>query len=479
MVTTAELAVESTPIPGLMVVRLPVHRDDRGWFKENWQREKMLALGLPDFGPVQNNMSFNAARGATRGIHTEPWDKFVSVAVGRVFAAWVDMREGESFGTTFWTEVDEGVAVFVPRGVGNSYQALLDGTVYSYLVNDHFAAGKTYPALNLADPTAAIPWPIPLDSDEAEISQKDRVNPVLAAVTSMKPKRVLITGGRGQLGRALASLYPDATWAGRDVLDLTEPTALEAWPWEEYGLVLNAAAYTAVDKAETTAGRPLAWSVNAAAPAALARIATQHGLTLVHYSSDYVFDGRSVEGGHPEDEPFAPLGVYGQTKAAGDLAVAVAPRHYVLRTSWVIGEGNNFVRTMQRLAAAGVDPAVVDDQVGRLTFTDELARATHHLVTTGAPFGTYNATNSGAPLSWANYARRVFELSGHDPERVNTVTTGEYSAGKHLSLRPLHSTLRLDKLAATGFVSTDADEALARYLNLNSHASAAVAAPRA
>ncbi|WP_300463506.1 dTDP-4-dehydrorhamnose 3,5-epimerase family protein, partial [uncultured Nocardioides sp.] len=83
-----------TPIPDLVVLRLELHEDSRGWFKENWQREKMLASGLPDFGPVQNNMSLNAHRGATRGIHTEPWDKLVSVATGRVFAAWVDMREG-------------------------------------------------------------------------------------------------------------------------------------------------------------------------------------------------------------------------------------------------------------------------------------------------------------------------------------------------------------------------------------------------
>ncbi|WP_408897858.1 sugar nucleotide-binding protein [Nocardioides sp. R1-1] len=459
-----DLRVETTPIPGLLVVHLPVHRDDRGWFKENWQRAKMVELGLPDFGPVQNNMSFNAARGATRGIHTEPWDKFVSVATGRVFAAWVDMREGDSFGATYWTEVDESVAVFVPRGVGNSYQALADGTVYSYLVNDHYVPGRTYPALHLGDPTVAIPWPIALDSDEVEISAKDRANPLLAEVTPLAAKKTLITGCRGQLGRALAPLFPDATLVDLDELDLTDAAALAAWPWEDYGLILNAAAYTAVDKAETPEGRPVAWAANAAAPAALARIAAERGITLVHYSTDYVFDGREVEGGHTEDEGFAPLGVYGQTKAAGDLAVSAAPRHYVLRTSWVIGEGHNFVRTMAQLAADGVDPAVVDDQVGRLTFTAELARATRHLVDTGAPYGTYNVTNSGEPRSWAGYARRVFELTGHDPARVSTVTTEEYSAGKELSPRPLHSTLALGKLAGTGFVSADADEALAAYL---------------
>ncbi|WGX96225.1 bifunctional dTDP-4-dehydrorhamnose 3,5-epimerase family protein/NAD(P)-dependent oxidoreductase [Nocardioides sp. L-11A] len=458
------LRVERTPIPGLLVVRLPVHHDDRGWFKENWQREKMVALGLPDFGPVQNNMSFNATRGATRGIHTEPWDKFVSVAAGKVFAAWVDMRAGDSFGATFWTEIDEDVAVFVPRGVGNSYQALENGTVYAYLVNHHYVAGRAYPALNLADATAAIPWPIPLDSADVEISAKDRANPILADVTPMAPKKTLITGCHGQLGQALALLHPGATLVDLAELDLTDTAALAAWPWEDYDLVLNAAAYTAVDRAETPEGRVDAWAANATAPAALARIAAEHGITVVHYSSDYVFDGSPVAGGHREDAALSPLGVYGQTKAAGDLAVAGTPRHYILRTSWVIGDGPNFVRTMARLAADGASPTVVSDQIGRLTFTAELARASRHLVDTGAPYGTYNVTNSGTPRSWADYARRVFELTGHDPARVRAVTTEEYAADKHVSPRPLHSTLALDKLAGTGFVSTDADEALAAYL---------------
>jgi dTDP-4-dehydrorhamnose 3,5-epimerase len=447
----------------MVVVRLPVHRDARGWFKENWQRTKMVALGLPDFAPVQNNMSFNAHRGTTRGIHAEPWDKLVSIGTGSVFAAWVDLRAGESFGASYCLQMDPGVTVFVPRGVGNSYQALEDGTVYSYLVNDHYVAGQTYPALNLADPTVAIVWPIPLDSPEAELSDKDRANPQLADVEPMQPKRTLITGCRGQLGHALAVLYPDAVQVDLDELDLTDPEALAAWPWHEYALILNAAAYTAVDKAEGE-GRATAWAANAAAPAALARIAAEHGITLVHYSTDYVFDGAEVPGGHVEHEPLSPLGVYGQTKAAGDLGVMAAPRHYILRTSWVIGEGNNFVRTMQRLAADGVSPSVVDDQVGRLTFTSELARATRHLVDTNAPHGVYNVTNAGTPQSWAAYAKRVFELCGRSSADVTITTTEEFSAGKAVSPRPLSSTLCLDKLAGTGFVSAGVDEALVAYL---------------
>ncbi|MCW2796073.1 dTDP-4-dehydrorhamnose 3,5-epimerase family protein, partial [Nocardioides sp.] len=318
-----EPGIEQSTIPGLVVLRLPVHADDRGWFKENWQRSKMVALGLPDFEPVQNNISFNARRGATRGIHAEPWDKLVSVASGRIFAAWVDLREGPTFGAVFHLEIDPGVAVFVPRGVGNSYQALEDDTAYTYLVNDHWRPGVTYPALNLGDATVAIPWPIPLaDSD---ISVKDLANPSLGEVTPMSgTRRTLIVGCNGQLGHALRREFPDADLVDIEELDLTDVDAVAKWPWPDYGLVLNAAAYTAVDAAETPEGRPLAWAANATAPATLARVAREHRLTLVHYSSDYVFDGRLTE--HDEAEPVSPLGVYGQSKAAGDLAVGTAPR---------------------------------------------------------------------------------------------------------------------------------------------------------
>jgi dTDP-4-dehydrorhamnose 3,5-epimerase/reductase len=457
-----------TPIPGLVVLRLDLHADDRGWFKENWQREKMMALGLPDFGPVQNNMSFNASRGATRGIHTEPWDKFVSLACGRVFAAWVDMREGETFGTTVHLELDPSVAVFVPRGVGNSYQALEDGTVYSYLVNDHWRPGISYPALHLADESAAILWPILLD--DAEISAKDQDNPRLQDVTPVPPRRTLIIGASGQLGRALADAFPDADLVARvedpargvTQLDVTDGIARSQIAWRDYDTILNAAAYTAVDAAETPEGRRAAWAANAAAPAALARIASEHRLTLVHFSSEYVFDGTAKV--HTEDEPFSPLGVYAQTKAAGDLAVTTTPRHYLIRTTWVIGEGRNFVRTMKDLASKGVSPSVVDDQIGRLTFTDELARATRHLLDTRAPWGTYNVTNSGDPMTWHDVAAEVFHLVGRDRGDVTRTTTAEYAAGKDLAPRPVNSVLDLTKIESTGFKPAPALDALHRYL---------------
>ena len=443
--------IDTTSIPGLLVVHLDVHGDNRGWFKENWQREKMIQLGLPDFGPVQNNMSFNDKRGTTRGIHAEPWDKFVSVAQGRLFGAWVDLREGASFGRVFTTEIDQSVAIFVPRGVGNSYQTLVDNTTYSYLVNEHWSEASIpeYSYVNLADPTLAIQWPISLA--EAELSDKDRNHPFLDQARRVPPKQTLILGGKGQLGRALAALYPAARCVDLDELDLTDPDQVAAFPWGDFSLLLNAAAWTNVDGAETPEGRIGAWKANAQVPATLARIAIAHRQTLVHISSDYVFDGSHEVWTEADD--FAPLSVYGQSKAAGDIAVSTVPRHYLLRTSWVVGDGKNFLRTMGELADRGVSPTVVCDQIGRLTHTSNLAAAIKHLVDNAAPYGTYNCTDAGPSVNWAQIAQAVFVAHGRTADDVTPVTTAQYYAGKQfIAPRPNHSTLDLSKLEATGYV---------------------------
>ncbi|WP_110239734.1 sugar nucleotide-binding protein [Nocardioides gilvus] len=457
--------VETTPIEGLLVVHLDLREDPRGWFKENWQREKMVAAGLPDFGPVQHNLSYNTQRGVARGFHAEPWDKFLTIANGRVFAAWVDMREGATFGATYSMEMDTSVGVLVPRGVANSYQTLEDQSTYSYLVNQHWRPNAAYPGVALGDPALGIDWPIPLD--ECVLSEKDLSYGPLTADMAIPRQRALILGASGQVGCALAAEFPDAHAVTRAELDITDPAALAAWDWRAYDVVLNAAAYTGVDAAETPEGRTAAWAVNATAPAALAALAREHGFTLVHYSTDYVFDGVNPPvDGYPEDAPLSPLGAYGQSKAAGDLAVAAAPHHYVLRTSWVIGDGANFVATMQRLAAEGVSPTVVDDQVGRLTFTDELARATRHLLESRAPWGLYNVTNAGAVRSWRDVAADVFAASGRDASDVVATTTQEYFASREaVAPRPLVSTLDLTKIRATGFEPENAEAALRRHLS--------------
>ena len=240
--------------------------------------------------------------------------------------------------------------------------------------------------------------------------------------------------------------------------------------YEIYTATTNgmAAAYTAVDAAETPEGRREAWVTNVAGVAALARVAAGHGITLVHLSSDYVFDG-IADRPDREDDPVAPLGVYGQTKAAGDQIVATVPRHYIVRTSWVIGDGRNFVRTMLSLAARGVNPSVVNDQRGRLTFTSDLARAIRHLIETRAPYGIYNATGARPVTSWADVARRVFTHAGHDPDRVTSISPDEYfaSAAGPVAARPRNRVLGLTKIQSTGYASADADDMLANYVRLH------------
>jgi dTDP-4-dehydrorhamnose reductase/dTDP-4-dehydrorhamnose 3,5-epimerase len=484
-----KLTVKDTGIDGLKVVELSVHGDTRGWFKENWQRAKMTSLGIPDFHVVQNNISFNAQRGVTRGIHAEPWDKFISVATGSVFGAWVDLRQGsKTYGKVYTTTLDPARAIYVPRGVGNSFQALEDGTAYTYLVDAHWSVDlkQTYTFVNLADPELGIDWPIPLS--ECELSEADKHHPMLEDVIPMAPRRTLVTGANGQLGRAVRKLAEERGVAGsfdfgdRDEFDFSDPDDYSKIDWTLYGTVINCGAYTAVDAAETPEGRKAAWAANAQGPALLARVCAEHGITLVHVSSDYVFDGTVEE--HDEDEPFSPLGVYGQTKAAGDIAVANCPKHYIVRSSWVIGDGKNFVRTMAALSDRCADPddaldqvTVVDDQFGRLTFTRDMAECIFWLLgyrdgdkepSSPCERGTYNLTGSGRVASWADIASKVFELRNGNAAAVKPVNTCEYyaNAKEAISPRPVRSALNLNKLEAEGFAPRDWEEELDLHLSV-------------
>lgn len=181
---TKELAVRESPIKGLYVVDLALHGDNRGWFKENYQKEKLEALGLPAFEVVQNNFSYNQEKGVIRGLHAEPWEKYISVANGSVFAAWADLRNGPDFGKTFSIEIMPDVAVFVPRGVANGYQTLTENVTYTYLVNAHWSPEAKYIFVNLFDPSLNIDWPI--SKENSIISNKDAAHPLLNNVTPME-----------------------------------------------------------------------------------------------------------------------------------------------------------------------------------------------------------------------------------------------------------------------------------------------------
>jgi dTDP-4-dehydrorhamnose 3,5-epimerase len=185
----------------------------------------------------------------------------------------------------------------------------------------------------------------------------------------------------------------------------------------------------------------------------------------VHISSEYVFDGTQS---HSEDEPFSPLSVYGASKAAGDIAASSVDKHYIVRTSWVIGDGKNFVRTMLMLAEKGIKPTVVSDQIGRLTFTSTLVDAIDHLLATATTHGTYNVSNDGPIVSWASIAAQVFSLSGHAADDVSPTTTAAYFEDKPAAAkRPLDSALDLTKITSAGYSPTNWQQNLAEYIASN------------
>lgn len=279
----------------------------------------------------------------------------------------------------------------------------------------------------------------------------------------MDEPQILIIGANGQLGKALQAKYPKAKAVDRDTFDMTDWDMLSKYDWSGVDVILNAAAYTNVDGAQAPEGRQAAWKINATGAGYLSKIATQHDITLVHVSSEYVFDGTKTP--HTEDEPFTPLGVYAQTKAAGDIAVSIAPKHYIVRTSWLIGDGPNFVRTMMGLAAKNISPSVVGDQIGRLTFTDTLVDAIHHLLQTKSAYGTYNVSNDGQPASWADITRTIFKELGRDDLQVTDTTTEDYFANKPESApRPKQSAMDLDKIKGTGLALRDWHDDLHQYI---------------
>jgi dTDP-4-dehydrorhamnose reductase len=259
--------------------------------------------------------------------------------------------------------------------------------------------------------------------------------------------RYLITGAGGMLGRDLLAVLDgeDVTAAGRAELDITDGAKVRDLV-EGHDVVLNAAAWTDVDGAE--ADEAAATAVNGTGVAVLARACAAAGARLVHVSTDYVFPG-DADAPYTEDAPTAPLNAYGRSKLAGERAVraALPDSGYVVRTAWLYGaHGNNFVRTMLRLAGQREFVDVVDDQVGQPTWSRDLAERLVALAGSGGPAGVYHGTAAGQ-TSWHGLAAAIFAESGLDPARVRRTTSAAYVRP---APRPSYSVLGHARWAAAG-----------------------------
>jgi dTDP-4-dehydrorhamnose reductase len=281
--------------------------------------------------------------------------------------------------------------------------------------------------------------------------------------------RILVVGRVGQLGSALSEVFPEryeTTFLDQPNIDLATPSSLRDIVLSlRPAVVINAAAYTAVDRAESEAA--LVHTINAEAPCVMASACKEIDAVFMHYSTDFVFDGAS---GVPytENSPTAPASVYGQSKLAGEEAIAAATdRHIILRTAWLFSSiGHNFLKTMLRLGQGGGEIRVVADQIGSPTYAWDLAQVTQAIVEGLAKgnddsFGLYHAVNGGV-TSWHGFATKVFDLIGWKEVRVRAISTEEYPTS---APRPRFSALSCERLRQTfGLTLPDWQDAVARCL---------------
>ena len=272
-------------------------------------------------------------------------------------------------------------------------------------------------------------------------------------------------GAAREVGSDLAPDCASIPELDYEPLDITNEAAVqETLKRIHPDAVIHCAAWTAVDAAEEPANQAKVHAVNAEGTAHIAQACAQTGCKLMYLSTDYVFDGQGDTPWQPDCKDYAPLNVYGQSKLEGELAVARAvERFFIVRIAWVFGQnGNNFVKTMLKLAQTHDTLRVVCDQIGTPTYTPDLARLLVDMIQTDK-YGYYHATNEGGYISWYDFACEIFRQAGRSV-KVLPVTTAEYGLSK--AKRPFNSRLDKSKLLQTGFQPLPAwKDALERYLD--------------
>ena len=299
----------------------------------------------------------------------------------------------------------------------------------------------------------------------------------------MSDKRIFITGANGQLGRDLVHEFTlrgiecvasdiQDKFSGEEScryvkLDITDFDSVDrAMNDTKPQRVIHCAAWTAVDAAEEEANRQKVYAVNVAGTENIAKACAKYDIIMTYISTDYIFDGKGTRPWQPDDDSYSPLNYYGETKLKGELAVKkYLKKFFIVRIAWVFGKnGNNFVRTMLKIAKTHDTLRVVNDQIGTPTYTPDLAKLLADINMT-EKFGIYHATNEGGYISWYDFACEIFAQSGVSVN-VIPVSTQEYGLSK--AKRPYNSRLDKSKLVSSGFQPLpDWRDALRRYLSEN------------
>ncbi len=449
--------------------------DSRGYFTSVTSKQ-LEALDFRKWSQKSESMS---AKGTIRGLHfqKDPYcqAKVVSCTKGAVLDVVVDMRkDSPTYGkyTAIELTPENGRMLYVPRGYAHGFLALTDDATFNYMVDNEYAPRMEGGVL-WNDPAINIPWDEIFEEygiEEPLLSDKDRDRiPLSESEVNFlrRPKKYLVTGVNGQLGYDIVKELNergeyDVLAVDKEEMDITDrEQVMRIVKAYQPDVIFHCAAWTAVDKAEEL--KDACQNVNVEGTKNLADASIEVGAKIVYMSTDYVFDGEK-EGLYNEEDTPNPKSVYGQTKLDGEEEVRRNPNHFITRISWVFGEnGNNFIKTMLKLADKYPELTVVDDQIGSPTYTVDLAKLLVEMAET-EKYGTYHVNNEGY-CSWAEFARYIMESNDKNTV-IKPVTTEEYYDGKDttfIAYRPRNSKLDKTKLEEEFYRLPSWQDATDRY----------------
>ncbi|MBV1758118.1 MAG: dTDP-4-dehydrorhamnose reductase [Dethiosulfatibacter sp.] len=432
--------ITKTDIEDVLIIEPRVFGDNRGWFTETYSK-RMFKENQIDIDFVQDNHSMSAQKGTLRGLHFQTdhksQTKLIRCTKGKILDVAVDLRRGSP---TYkkWISVElteeNKRQMLVPKGFAHGFLTLTDNVEVQYKVDEYYAP-ECDRSIRFDDPEIGVEWGI----EDPILSEKDLSAPLLKESDVDFSLKFMVTGVNGQLGHdvflQLKDKKFDVVAPGREEFDLTNRDQVKTYIMNvKPDVIIHCAAYTAVDKAEDE--KDLCYLVNVDGTRAIAEAAKEINAKVVYLSTDYVFDGLGQES-HSEEKETSPINYYGYTKEQGEKIVReLIDKHFVVRTSWVYGlNGNNFVKTMLKLAESRNEINVVDDQIGVPTYTKDLAELIVKLVQTNS-YGTYHGVNEGY-CSWYQFAKSIFAKTGIEM-KVNPISTEDYPTK---AKRPLNSRL--------------------------------------
>jgi len=424
--------IKQTKIDDVLILEPRVFGDHRGWFTETYSKTKFQELGI-DIEFVQDNHSMSEQKGTLRGLHFQKnpkaQTKLVRCTKGKILDVAVDLRKGSStYKQCVGVELSEDnkKQLLIPKGFAHGFLTLTDDVEVQYKVDEYYAP-ECDRSIRFDDPEISIDWEI----DDPILSEKDLKAPFLKDSDVDFSIKFMVTGVNGQLGHdvmmQLKEMDFDVIAPRRDEFDLTNKEQVKKYIIREKpNVIIHCAAYTAVDKAEDE--KDLCYLVNVEGTRAVAEVAKEINAKVVYVSTDYVFDGLGQEP-HTEEKETNPVNYYGYTKEQGERIVrGLIDKHFIVRTSWVYGiNGDNFVKTMLKLADSRNEINVVDDQIGSPTYSKDLADFIVNLVQT-KEYGTFHGVNEGY-CTWLEFARTIFLIAEIDI-KIKPINTEQYIVGR-------------------------------------------------